>query len=189
MPVDVEKYIVIDMEWTVGDRGSVRRPIEFAAILVDAKTFRTEREYSTLINPGIAIPGHIQRLTGIKDKDVIAAPTWPAASKTLIAIIGKANFDVHKSRVCSWGTSDRFVMRDANKRNGVKAIPTRHYDLRWRFSYAQRLRAQYSLERAAMEARVKRVGKAHRALSDARLAAALLPFIFGGKKIERIPKS
>jgi len=32
---------------------------------------------------------------------------------------------------------------------------------------------------------VKRIGKAHRALSDARLAAALLPFIFGDKKIVR----
>ncbi|MBA1444293.1 MAG: 3'-5' exonuclease [Chromatiales bacterium] len=64
---------VIDFETTGLSPGMGARPTEIAIVLVDSGTIIDR--YQSLMNPGVPIPYDIQRLTGITDKMVKAAPS------------------------------------------------------------------------------------------------------------------
>lgn len=67
-------YILgIDTETT--GLGSNAKVVELAAILVDAKTFKTVDSLNQRINPGIPISENATRIHGITDEDVKNEPT------------------------------------------------------------------------------------------------------------------
>lgn len=66
-----DRFLVVDVE-TTGWAPPAAAITEIAAVLVTEG--RTEEAFSTLVNPGMAIPRQITRLTGISDAMVADAP-------------------------------------------------------------------------------------------------------------------
>ncbi len=85
-------YVALDLETTGLD------PERDAIIEIGAVKFDRQRElgtFSTLINPGRAIPLQITQLTGITNDDVFAAPLFSAIKADLLAFLGNATVVGH----------------------------------------------------------------------------------------------
>ncbi|MSP79035.1 MAG: hypothetical protein EXR67_05725 [Dehalococcoidia bacterium] len=80
-----QTMVALDLETTGLD------PQRDAVIEIGAVKFRGREvlgTYTTLINPSRAIPAFVQRLTGIKQTDVVAAPPMAVASGQLAQFMG-----------------------------------------------------------------------------------------------------
>ena len=77
-------YVVLDLE-TTGGSAVGDRVTDIAAVRVDHGT-ETAR-WSTLVNPGVPIPGFIQSLTGIDDAMVVDAPSFKSVADRLLALL------------------------------------------------------------------------------------------------------
>lgn len=79
-------YVAIDLE-TTGFKSNRDRIIEVAAV----RFCGTEiiDQFSTLIQPGCTIPLRIQQITGIRNQDVVSAPTLPQILPELLAFVDR----------------------------------------------------------------------------------------------------
>ena len=89
-----EEVVALDIETTGFDPRRCRI-IEIAAVLV--RDGRIVDEMSTLVDPGIAIPEEIVRLTGIDNTMVVGAPMAPEALESLAAFIGERDIIAHNA--------------------------------------------------------------------------------------------
>lgn len=87
--------VVVDLE-TTGGRADNDRITEVGLVEIDADG--TVREWSTLVNPGIGIPPHIQWLTGITDAMVAEAPSFAVLAGELFARLEGRLFIAHNAR-------------------------------------------------------------------------------------------
>jgi DNA polymerase III subunit epsilon len=90
-----EPVVFVDIE-TTGGSYRTSQIIEFAAIRVENGEI-TEK-FSTLINPGSPIPGHITRLTGITTANVEYAPYFVEVAEQIHSIMNGAIFIAHHVR-------------------------------------------------------------------------------------------
>lgn len=88
-------FVVVDVE-TTGGQPPRDRITEIAAVRV--RRGRIEAEWTTLVDPGRSIPWHVQRLTGIEDGMVRAAPTFAGIADEFLAFLGGAPFVGHNAR-------------------------------------------------------------------------------------------
>ena len=88
-------YSIIDVETTGGDPKS-ERITEIAIILHDGE--KVLDEFSSLINPEIAIPDFITRITGIDNSLVRDAPKFYEVARQVVEITEGAIFVAHNSR-------------------------------------------------------------------------------------------
>ena len=91
-------YAVIDLEAT-GGKPSEERIIEVAIFLYDGKDIVDQ--FISLVNPEVAIPPFVQKLTGIKQRDVQGAPRFHEIANFAVDHIFKvlaALEDVRKNR-------------------------------------------------------------------------------------------
>ncbi len=88
MPAVPRELVVIDTETTGLDPGR-DRVIEIGAARLDA-TLGVTATWSTLVDPGCALPLQVQRLTGITPDDLAGAPSFAAAYEQLLAFAGDA---------------------------------------------------------------------------------------------------
>lgn len=77
-------FVVIDFE-TTGLSPYQDRIIEIGAIKV--RNNKIADTYNTLIDPGIAIPYHIQRLTGITNEMVLGAPYIEQVKRSFVEFL------------------------------------------------------------------------------------------------------
>tara|TARA_B100000745_G_scaffold3629_1_gene3077 strand:+ start:2212 stop:3630 length:1419 start_codon:yes stop_codon:yes gene_type:complete len=101
--------VYIDVE-TTGVEATKDRITEIACLKVDE--LGKEERWQSLINPGIAIPASITRLTGIDDDMVRDAPYFYEVLEPLVAFISDANFIAHNARF------DAAFIRNECKRAG-----------------------------------------------------------------------
>ncbi len=97
-PMDLHTlpFVVVDVETTGGQPGSVDRVTEVAAVHVDGT--RVELAYHSLVNPQRPIPWIITRLTGIDDGMVRDAPTFDEiAGEFASSLVGRV-FVAHNAR-------------------------------------------------------------------------------------------
>lgn len=87
-------YVVLDLE-TTGGSASGDRVTEIAAVRFD-NGLETHR-WSTLVNPGVPIPGFIQALTGIDDALVADAPGFKAVADHLLALLDGSVLVAHNA--------------------------------------------------------------------------------------------
>jgi len=179
--------MVVDVEATCGppdaqiDRRE-REVIELGVVAVDADSGAVLGEWSSLVRPLLrpALSAYCTELTGIRQADVdgagVFSDTW--------ARLGAWEFlNNGRSRTfCAWGGFDRRILARECRRHGLPWLLGRqHIDLRKAFSRTRRRRWESHGLRAAAEL----VGLAHlgghRALPDARTAAALLPWCLPGR--------
>jgi DNA polymerase III subunit epsilon len=85
----------VDLE-TTGGRAGLHRVIEVG--VVAARAGRLESEWSTLVNPGVAIPPGIQHFTGITDEMVRSAPFFEDIAGELLARLEGRLFVAHNAR-------------------------------------------------------------------------------------------
>jgi DNA polymerase-3 subunit epsilon len=88
-------YVMLDLE-TTGGNAVHDRITEIAAVRVE-NGVETAR-WSTLVNPGVAIPPFIQPLTGISDAMVAKAPAFEDVAQTLLELLEGAVFVAHNVR-------------------------------------------------------------------------------------------
>ncbi|MEM9987233.1 MAG: 3'-5' exonuclease, partial [Bacteroidota bacterium] len=88
-------YSIIDVETTGGDPKS-ERITEIAIVLHDGEKILDE--FSSLINPQIAIPDFITRITGIDNDLVRDAPKFYEVARKVVEITEGAVFVAHNSR-------------------------------------------------------------------------------------------
>ncbi len=86
---------VIDFETTGLSPGMGARPTEIAIVLVDSGTIIDR--YQSLMNPGVPIPYDIQRLTGITDKMVKAAPSVESVMREAAKFVGRHLLVAHNA--------------------------------------------------------------------------------------------
>jgi DNA polymerase-3 subunit epsilon len=86
---------IVDLETTGSDLAS-DRVTEIAVLEVDG--FEVTGEWSTLVNPGSAIPGPIQALTGISNEMAAAAPRFAELAEELHARLAGRVLVAHNAR-------------------------------------------------------------------------------------------
>lgn len=87
--------VIVDLE-TTGGRASWDRITEVGLIEIDEDG--AAREWSTLVNPGVSIPSHIQWLTGISNEMVATAPRFEDIAHELHERLQGRLFIAHNAR-------------------------------------------------------------------------------------------
>jgi DNA polymerase-3 subunit epsilon len=86
------EFAILDIE-TSGGKPNESRIIEIAIIIHDGK--KVIDTYETLVNPEKKIDWYVQKLTGIKDKDVENSPKFAEVAKTIHELLDNRVFVAH----------------------------------------------------------------------------------------------
>ncbi len=163
MPLSSVPAVVIDTETTGLDVEKVRI-VEIGAVRLETCAPGPRREFSELVDPGIAIPAAATGIHGIADSDVAEAPPFPERM---------AEFGAWAGSVVVIGYSvgfDLAVLKAEHERHGLAWHPPRALDVRHLVELVAPELPEQSLEMAAGWLGVE-VADRHRALGDARVAA------------------
>ncbi len=90
-----KEMVFVDLE-TTGAVGTADRITEIG--LVEINQEGEAREWSTLVNPEMPIPGFIQNLTGISDEMVAQAPTFAEVAEEVLSRLQGKLFIAHNAR-------------------------------------------------------------------------------------------
>lgn len=181
--------IVVDLEATCSDRSNSPQyreaivprhemeVIEIGAVKCDPRTLAPLAEFQTFVRPvrHPFLTRFCRDLTHIRQEDVQAAPTFPAAIAALGAFAGAG------AAFCSWGDYDWFqLVQDA--RYHRCALP--NFDLEARLNLKAEFATRQGCRPMGMAGALRRAGLPlqgthHRGIDDARNIAALLPWIVG----------
>jgi DNA polymerase III subunit epsilon len=88
-------YVLLDLE-TTGGNALTSRITEIAAVRVEQGV--EVARWSSLVNPDCSIPFFIQKLTGISDQLVEAAPSFKQVADALLALLDGAVLVAHNAR-------------------------------------------------------------------------------------------
>ena len=179
-------YLVLDLEATCCDKGSIARNqmeiIEIGAVMVDPTTLSIVDEFQTFVKPmrHPILTEFCTALTSIAQTEVDRAPTYPEASAILKNWLSGYSNGVFGS----WGDYDRQQFKkDSNFHQLPFPIAYPHVNLKKMFSETQGLPKRYGMEKALELAALPLEGTHHRGIDDARNIAKLLPYILGQKKL------
>ena len=163
------EYVIVDTE-TTGLNADTDELIEIAAVKI--RRGLVVEEFSTLVKAKRSIPPFISSLTGIHDDMLAQAPAPREAVELLAGFIGAANIAAHNASFDS-----AFIQRYwADKRPWLDTITL----LQTTYPCAP----SYSLVNLCEYLHIENKG-AHRALADARAAAAL--FLLARKQLAALP--
>src|SRR6188472_3878946 len=164
------EFVVFDLE-TTGLSAARDRICELGAVRV--RGLEPVDSFHSLVNPGIALPEPVARLTGLRQQELAAAPPAPAVVRRFLGFAGEALLVAHNARF-----DQRFLEEH------LLALYGR------RLSEAPLCTA--ALARRLLEGRLRRVGLAslahffgvptapcHRALPDAEATAQVLVRLIG----------
>lgn len=114
----VSNYVVFDLE-TTGTSYKQDEVVEISAIKVDRH--KAVSEFSTLVNPGCAIPYHASRINGITDDMVADAPVFETALADFLEYVGDYVLVGHNIHAFDM----KFIYRDCERYFGK--IPENDY--------------------------------------------------------------
>ncbi|MBC8170546.1 MAG: 3'-5' exoribonuclease, partial [Anaerolineae bacterium] len=153
------ELVAIDLETTGLD------PSQDAIIEVGAVRMlngEITAEYSTFVDPGIAVPPHVTHITGIRSQDLMGAPKLDAVLPQIQEFVGKRPIIAHNISFDMGFLQGRYKILLNNQR-----IDT--YDLA---SVLLPRTPRYNLHSLTAEFKIQLLN-AHRALDDARATALL----------------
>ena len=154
-------YTVFDLE-TTGLVPVRDRIVEIGAVRVE--TDGTMQRFSTLVNPGIAIPPRAVSVHGITDEMVANAPCFKDAAYPFLDFIKGSKLVSHNARF------DLGFMQENLARCGLPLIKTGAYDSIQLIRKAFPRLPSYSLQTLKVSLHLPEIeGEAHRALYDAEL--------------------
>ncbi|MBS1913242.1 MAG: exonuclease domain-containing protein [Bacteroidetes bacterium] len=167
-------YIVLDFEatcWPEANRRSDEEIIEFGCIRMEYSTRRILDEFQTFVRPTRypRLSQYCTRLTSITQQDVDTAPAFPEALANFVAWLREPA----QCTLCSWGAFDRYLLRQACAFHRLPyPFDDEYINIKPAFSDAfvgRGVNMERALEIAELPAPLNR----HRAIDDARNAAAL----------------
>jgi DNA polymerase III epsilon subunit family exonuclease len=169
-PIEDAELVVFDLE-TTGLSASSCRICEIGGVRVRA--LEVADTFETLVNPGVALPGFVSTLTGIRDAELRRAPRPEVALRRFLAFAGDAPLVAHNARF-----DVAFLDRGVERLTGLRCAAT-VIDTVW---LARRLldgrSERVSLARLAHFFGVS-VEPCHRALPDAIATAEILVSLLG----------
>jgi inhibitor of KinA sporulation pathway (predicted exonuclease) len=188
MTADVRFYLVIDLEATTSDDGSLppeeMETIEIGAVLMDSRTLEPVGEFQSFVRP-VRHPKLLPfctRLTGITQAMVDGAPLFPEAFAELRA---KLIDHRHPLLFCSWGRYDRIQLERDCTLHGIPNNMPEHVNLKTTFSEVQGLKKKLGMAQALKLCGLPLEGTHHRGIDDARNIARMLPWIVRDKRVAR----
>ena len=181
-----EHFAIVDVEATCCSRKTIPRSekeiIEIGAVMLEAEGLQAVDEFQTFVSPvrHPILTEFCTRLTGIAQKDVRDAPSFPEAIARFREWLGRYRDPV----VCSWGAYDRKQMARDGEFHGVESIADLdHVNVKKLFSVAQRLERTLGMARALELAGLELDGTHHRGIDDARNIAKLMPYVLGRERL------
>ena len=156
---------VIDFETTGLSPEMGARPTEIAIVLIDSETIIDR--YQSLMNPGVPIPYDIQRLTGITDKMVKAAPSVESVMREAEEFVDQHPLVAHNAAFDRkfWDTELHRIDKQRQQEFICSLLLARRI-----FPEA----ANHKLATLVQSLRLPDTGRFHRALADAEATAYLL---------------
>lgn len=184
--MQAENYLVIDLEATCCDRGTVPRGhmeiIELGAVMVDGATLDPVDEFQSFVRPVRypALTPFCVALTSIQQEDVDNAPVFGEAIDQFKAWLYRYGRFVF----CSWGDYDLKQLRQDCELNKVPyPIGAPHVNVKRLMAERQGLSKKPGLGEAVQLAGLQFMGAHHRGIDDARNIARLLPYVFGDARL------
>jgi inhibitor of KinA sporulation pathway (predicted exonuclease) len=173
---EYDHYVVIDLEATCCDDGSIRRKdseiIEIGAVRVDSRTFETVGEFQTFVRPVVhpRLTRFCTELTTITQAQVDGAPRFAEA------IEGLSPWFAHgRALFCSWGDYDKNQFEIDARRSKVKLpFGGAHLNVKRAFSARRNDPTLYGNRQALALVGLSADGVHHRGIDDARNIAKLL---------------
>src|SRR3954451_21749828 len=169
-PLDEAEFVVFDLE-TTGLSPARDRICELGAVRV--RGLELVDSFDSLVNPGVALPEPVARLTGLRQADLRAAPPAAAVVRRFLAFAGDALLVAHNA-----GFDQRFLEQQLVTLDGRRL--------------SEPPLCTAALARRLLEGRLRRVGLAslanffvvptapcHRALPDAEATAQVLVRLIG----------
>jgi len=157
-PVTAPDFVAIDVE-TTGLDFKNNRVIEVGAVRFTGG--KPEEEFSTFINAGVPIPGHISRMTHISNDDVRTAPRFEDVAIKLLEFIGALPLCGHQIEF------DLTFINAELKRAGFPEITPQVIDSVLLARVLFQRAGRFSLKHVCNELAIP-LDNAHRALHDAR---------------------
>jgi inhibitor of KinA sporulation pathway (predicted exonuclease) len=176
--MNVEKYLVIDLEATCSQDGTVPRDemeiIEIGAVLVESEEFKIVDQLSFFVRPvrHPKLTDFCISLTTIKQEQVDNASLFPEALQSLCDRMWS------KSGVlfCSWGKYDKNqFLQDCAYHKVAYPFGEEHLNVKTEFAAVQG-RRPWGLRRALKYMNLKFEGTPHRGIDDALNITRLLPY-------------
>lgn len=161
----MEPVAVIDFETTGLSPAHGDRATEIAAVILqDGKVVD---RYQSLMNAGVRIPSHIEALTGISDAMVRAAPAADAVMGQVADFVGDYPLVAHNASFDSrfWDAELARIGRRRHQEFACSMLVARRV-----FPQAPSHKLGVLIDFAGLPV----VGRYHRALADAEMAASLL---------------
>ena len=118
--IEEAQLVVFDLE-TTGLSASRDRMCEIGAVRV--KALAIEETFETLVQPGVALPPTIARLTGLREAELEQAPRPELAVRRFLAFAGDAPLAAHNARF-DVGFLDRAVERLTGRRVAAPVVDT-----------------------------------------------------------------
>lgn len=177
MQIDHAYYLIVDLEATCSDDGSVPRHemeiIEIGAVMLGARLFEIESEFQTFVRPvrNPLLTEFCRDLTGIDQTDVDPAPGFAEAISAMRDWMDE--FD--DTLFCSWGDYDRKQFQRDCQWHGVP-YPFRsgHRNLKVAFSQYFGVKRKFGLDDAIRHLGLRFEGSHHRGIDDARNIARIV---------------
>lgn len=170
-------YLIIDLEATCSDDGSVPREemeiIEIGAVMQSSRTFEIESEFQTFVRPvrHPVLTKFCTELTGIRQEQVAGAPPFAEA----IEAMKKWMNAFEDALFCSWGDYDRNqFLQDCEYHKIAYPFRSEHLNLKAEFLRAQGGRKKLGIVAALKRLGLKFEGSHHRGLDDARNIARIV---------------
>jgi len=168
--IEDAEFVVFDLE-TTGLSASRDRMCEIGAVRVQA--LEIAETFETLVQPGVALPPTIARLTGIQDDELRRAPRPELAVRRFLGFAGDAPLAAHNARF-DVGFLDRAVERLTGRRVAAPVVDTVWLARR----LLQRRSERFSLSQLAHFFGTS-CEPCHRALPDALATAEILVALLG----------
>jgi inhibitor of KinA sporulation pathway (predicted exonuclease) len=177
MRIPNDYYLIVDLEATCSDVGSVPRQemeiIEIGAVVQSSRTFEIESEFQTFVCPvrHPQLTPFCTELTGIKQEDVAGGLTFRVALEAMTEWVSA----FEDSLFCSWGDYDRDQFLQDCQYHGVEyPFHSGHLNLKAEFSRATGRRTNMGLAGALKSLGMSFEGTHHRGLDDARNIARIV---------------
>ncbi|MGZ4387709.1 MAG: exonuclease domain-containing protein, partial [Gaiellaceae bacterium] len=164
------EFVVFDLE-TTGLSAQTSRICELGAVRVQA--LELADSFQSLVDPGVALPEPVARLTGLRERELVGAPRVEAVVGRFLAFAGAAPLVAHNARF-----DQSFLERQLGRRESCRL--------------AEPPLCTAALARRLLEGRLRRVSLAsladffgvattpcHRALPDAEATAQVLVRLIG----------
>jgi DNA polymerase-3 subunit epsilon len=168
--IEDAELVVFDLE-TTGLSASRDRMCEIGAVRV--KALEIDGTFETLVDPGVALPPPIARLTGLCDAELRRAPRPELAVRRFLAFAGDAPLAAHNARF-DVGFLDHAVQRLTGRRVAAPVVDTVWLARRLLHRRSER----FSLARLAHFFGTS-CDPCHRALPDALATAEILIALLG----------